>query len=73
MKQVKLVNTKELYKAIPNDDFPTMVSINNTWYYVDPEELYNNPSSEQVEVVTKMRISHTLNVKDIEFIKEFIE
>ena len=73
MTQVRLKNTKELYKAIPNDDFPTMVSIDNTWYYVDPEELYNNHSSEQVDVVTRMGISYTLNVKDIEFIQEFIE
>jgi uncharacterized membrane protein len=73
MTQVKLKNTKELYKAIPNDDFPTMVSIDNTWYFVDPEELYNNPSSEQVDVITRMGINYTFNVKDIEFIEEFIE
>jgi hypothetical protein len=71
MTQVKLKNTKELYKAIPNDDFPTMVSINNSWYYVDPEELYHNHLSEQVEVVDQQRVSHTFYVKEIDFIKEF--
>jgi hypothetical protein len=71
MTQVKLKNTKELHKVIPNDDFPTMVSINNTWYYVDPEELYHNPSSEQIEVVDQQRVSHTFYVEEIDFIKEF--
>ena len=72
MKSTKVVftgnTTKDLHKAIPNDDFPTKCLINGTWYYVDPEELYHSEEQTSFTFHSRSRKAYEFDINSIEMI-----